>query len=136
MSKSEKIGLIIVFVGSALTLASALFTTPLIVDFGDKHFFGDKVVIRGYVGEHGGFEPKVLRLKTGCHKIVFMPMDIAQGLSIDELQIDTGVVLPGEKKELVVCFNSSGVYLFRNSVSSGPMTPFQIGYLVVEDHDS
>ncbi|MCS7144505.1 MAG: hypothetical protein NZ879_05730 [Archaeoglobaceae archaeon] len=137
MSNSEGFGLTIVFLGSLLTLASVFFTIPPFIDLVDDHFFGkDKVVIRAYVGEHGGFDPKVLRLSIGCHKIVFIPMDIAQGLAIDDLQIDTGVVLPGEKKELEICLNRSGVYVFRNSISSGPMTPFQIGYLVVEENDS
>ncbi|MEM4541363.1 MAG: hypothetical protein QXP46_07680 [Archaeoglobaceae archaeon] len=137
MPNNEKIGLIIVFLGSAIALGSALFTTQPLVSLGDLHFFGDdKVIIRGYVGEHGGFEPKVLRLTAGCHKIVFIPMDVAQGFAIDDLQIDTGVVLPGEKKEFELCVNKSGVYVFRNSISSGPMTPFQIGYLVVEGNDS
>lgn len=137
MPDNEKIGLIIVFLGSAIALGSALFTAQPLLSLGDLHFFGDdKVVIRGYVGEHGGFEPKVLRLKIGCYKIVFMPMDVAQGFAIDDLQLDTGVVLPGEKKEFEICLNQSGVYVFRNSISSGPMTPFQIGYLVVDGNDS
>ncbi|MCX8172939.1 MAG: hypothetical protein N3D09_04950 [Archaeoglobaceae archaeon] len=132
---TERSALMMVFIGSILTLASPILTTPLLIDLVDEHYFSDKIVIRGYVGEHGGFEPKVLKLTKGCHKIVFMPMDIAQGLAIDELKVDTGVVIPGEKRELEVCFNKSGVYLFRNSVSSGPMTPFQIGYIVVEGYD-
>lgn len=133
MSNREKFGLILVFFGLAFVLAFALFATQPLMSLADAHFFGTDKVIRGYVVEHGGFEPKVLRLSTGCNKIVFIPMDVAQGFAIDELQIDTGVVLPGEKRELEICVNRSGVYIFRNSIPSGPMTPFQIGYLVVED---
>lgn len=132
MSNSEKIGLIIVLLGSTFAITSALLTVEPFMSLADAYFFGtEKIIIRGYVVEHGGFEPKVLRLTTGCHKLIFIPMDVAQGFAIDELQIDTGVVLPGEKREIELCLNQSGVYVFRNSIPSGPMTPFQIGYLVV-----
>ncbi|MEM0204038.1 MAG: hypothetical protein QXO16_08525 [Archaeoglobaceae archaeon] len=126
----EKLAIFITLLGVSLTLSSVFLVDSKIFD---GKFYNGAIVIRGYIAEHGGFEPKIVRVSVGCHEIVFIPLDISQGLAIDAINFDTGVVLPGEAKRFEICFNESGVYTFRNSVPSGPMTPFQIGYLVVED---
>jgi len=97
----------------------------------------DSVVVRGYAVQHGGYEPKVIRVKANeTVRIIFYAMDLPQSLSIEELNIDSGVVVPDEpgmdRKVLEINFTRPGVYVFRNSVPNGPMSPFQVGYIVVE----
>jgi len=121
------------------------FLLPALLPVFDQHFIKEDlekmkgnsstIVIRGYIGQHGGYEPKVVRVKVNeTVKIIFYGMDLPQSRSIDSLNLDTGVVVPeiNDKKILTVRFNKSGIYAFRNTVPNGPMSPFQVGYIIVE----
>jgi heme/copper-type cytochrome/quinol oxidase subunit 2 len=130
----ERFALIIVL----LTVGGVLLT-PLFIPLLDQYFIKvehpDAIVVKGYVGQHGGYEPKIIRVKVNeTVRIAFYAMDIPQSLSIDALNLDTGVVVPEvtEEKVIEVKFTNPGIYVFRNTVPNGPMSPFQIGYIVVE----
>ncbi len=124
-----------------LTVATlgAVLSIPVVLPLLDNYFVPEKsepstVLIRAYVGQHGGFEPKIVRLKVGEKvRIVVEAMDLAQGFAIDEFGIDTGLILPeGGKKVVEFVPNKTGIFQFRNSIPAGPMTPFQVGYIIVE----
>lgn len=117
----------------------AVILLPGVVPLLDKHLTPEKreektILIRAYIAQHGGFEPKIIKLRKGEKvEIAVEAMDLTQGFAIDELGIDLGVILPEwGKKSFELKVNKSGIYTFRTSIINGPMTPFQIGYIIVE----
>lgn len=129
------------WIAVALVIFVLAFNIILVLAFPllDKHFTGNlnAVVIRGYAVQHGGYEPKIIKVKVNeSVKVIFYAMDLPQSLSIEAADIDTGVVIPDEPgmnfKVIELNFTNIGLYIFRNSIPNGPMSPFQIGYFVVE----
>lgn len=140
-----------------VTTLGAILSLPVTLPLLDDYFTPEKhepntVLVRAYVGQHGGFEPKIIKLKKGEKvRIVVEAMDLTQGFAVDELGIDIKPIVPGDLQESKLVYymgtlkppvnsteivvNKTGVFKFINSNPAGEMTPFQIGYIIVEGEE-
>jgi heme/copper-type cytochrome/quinol oxidase subunit 2 len=93
----------------------------------------DEIVVRMYVEDYLGFDPDEIVVKKGeTVKLVLISMDVGHSVVIPELGIDTGTILPGEKKVIEFTPQEAGVYMFKCNTECSSLHHFMRGKLIVE----
>lgn len=93
----------------------------------------EEIVIRAYVNEVRGFNPDTITLERGTKvKLVIISMDVVHSFVVPGLGIDTGMIRPGERKEVEITVDKPGVYEFRCGIVCSPEHPFMIGKIIVK----
>jgi len=93
----------------------------------------EKIVIRAYVAEAGGFRPDYIVIPQGSKvKIVFESVDVTHGVIIPELGIDTGPVKAGERVIIEFSADRKGTYHFLCSIRCSPFHQYMKGVIVVK----
>lgn len=90
------------------------------------------IEIHGKIFEEGGWDPVTIKLEVGKDYIIRVHSDdVAHGLEIPELGIDTGSIARGEYKDIEVHFYSPGTFEFQCSILCSPDHGKMIGTFVV-----
>ncbi|MFQ6134458.1 MAG: cupredoxin domain-containing protein [Nitrososphaerales archaeon] len=93
----------------------------------------NEIVVHMYVEDYLGFDPDEIVVKKGeTVKLVLISMDVGHSLIIPELGIDTGTILPGEKKVIEFTPQEAGVYTFKCNTECSSIHHFMRGKLIVE----
>ena len=94
----------------------------------------DEIIIRMYVQEYLGFDSNETVIKKGeTVKLVLISMDVAHGFIIPELDINSGIILPGEKKVIEFTPEEEGEYTFMCSVKCSATHSLMRGKIIVEE---
>jgi len=113
-------------------LALTPFFFPLLDDFFIQKQ-QDEIMIRMYMEESGGFNPKLIKTKKGqMIKLILISMDVTHGFGIPQLGIDTGPIKPGEKVIIKFIPDREGNYTFECTVHCSPHHHDMKGMLLVE----
>jgi|Deesub1362B_J571_1020462.scaffolds.fasta_scaffold00004_101 cytochrome c oxidase subunit 2 len=90
------------------------------------------VIVYAWTQEDGGWMPNEIIVKKGeTVTFVIRSMDMAHGLIIPELNVDSGVVKPGSEKSIQVTFEKPGIYVFYCSVYCSPLHYKMTGKIIV-----
>lgn len=92
----------------------------------------NEIVVRIYVKEYLGFEPDTIVVKNGERvRLVLIGMDVGHSFVIPEFGVNSGLVLPGEKKIVEFTPTKAGDFEFYCGTICSPMHPFMRGTLKV-----
>ena len=90
------------------------------------------IYVYGWTHEEGGWDPSEIVVKAGEKvRLVIRSMDMAHGLQIPDLGIDTGVIKPGYEYVIEVTFDKPGEYTFYCSVYCSPLHYKMMGKIIV-----
>ena len=94
----------------------------------------DEITIRMYVQEYLGFDSNEIVVKKGeTVKLVLIAMDVGHSFVVPELRINSGLVLPGEKKLIEFTPEEEGEYEIMCGVQCSPYHSQMRGWFIVEN---